>query len=143
MGNLIGVENNDVELLLKRSGDCFAFSNACRRIRKEPPAEGNPTANEAEDVLPINDYEKEIVESMNTHQVVIITGETGSGKSTQLPQILWRNGFLPFETIMYSFLKKGAVAISQPRRVAAINLARRVSEEMKSTVGETVGYTIR
>ena len=80
---------------------------------------------------------------MNTHQVVIITGETGSGKSTQLPQILWRNGFLPFETIMCSFLKKGAVAISQPRRVAAINLARRVSEEMKSTVGETVGYTIR
>ena len=44
-----------------------------------------------EDVLPITDYESEIVENIRNHQVLIITGETGSGKSTQLPQILWRN----------------------------------------------------
>ncbi|KAK8827845.1 hypothetical protein WA577_007392, partial [Blastocystis sp. JDR] len=104
-----------------------------KRIHTEPSEEGNSTTIEVEDVLPINDYEKEIVESVKSHQVVIITGETGSGKSTQLPQILWRNGLL----------KEGAIAISQPRRVAAINLARRVSEEMHCAFGEKVGYTVR
>ena len=137
------MEPNEIESLLRRSGNHNSLFNGRRRIHTEPSEEGNSTTIEVEDVLPINDYEKEIVESVKSHQVVIITGETGSGKSTQLPQILWRNGFLFFNTVTPSLLKEGAIAISQPRRVAAINLARRVSEEMHCAFGEKVGYTVR
>lgn len=45
------------------------------------------------ETLPVNDYEDKIIENIRTHQVVIITGETGSGKSTQIPQLLYRNGY--------------------------------------------------
>lgn len=44
------------------------------------------------DTLPVNEYEDQILENIRKHQVVIITGETGSGKSTQIPQLLYRNG---------------------------------------------------
>ena len=91
----------------------------------------------------MNEYESQIIESVKSHQVVILTGETGSGKSTQIPQILYRNGFEWMIYLMHRFLKKGGIAISQPRRVAATNLARRVCDEMHFTLGKEVGYTIR
>lgn len=100
-------------------------------------------AGDEDEVLPIVEYEEEILKNIRENQVVIITGETGSGKSTQIPQMLFKHGYHSFRSITNSFLKKGALAVSQPRRVAATNLARRVSEEMKCTLGEEVGYTIR
>ena len=98
---------------------------------------------EGDEILPITTYEEEILKNIREHQVVIITGETGSGKSTQIPQMLYRNGYIFILYIRFSFLEKGGVAVSQPRRVAATNLARRVCEEMKCTLGQEVGYTIR
>lgn len=95
------------------------------------------------EVLPVNEYESQIVESVKSHQVVIITGETGSGKSTQIPQLLYRHGCGWEMNLMNRFLKKRGMAISQPRRVAATNLARRVCEEMHLTLGKEIGYTIR
>jgi HrpA-like RNA helicase len=64
---------------------------------------------------------------------VVITGDTGSGKSTQLAQYLEQAGYA----------KHGMIGITQPRRVGAVSVARRVAEEMGCRIGEEVGYTVR
>ncbi|TBU20035.1 putative helicase [Hamiltosporidium tvaerminnensis] len=71
---------------------------------------------------------KEIYASIQKYDNIIVTGGTGSGKSTKLPQILY---------------KSGNVIITQPRRVSTVTLAKRISMELKSKIGETVGYKIR
>ena len=84
---------------------------------------------------------------MKRNQVTFIIGETGSGKTTQVPQYL-------FQLNKYVFGKKekessagkarpGLLAITQPRRVAAITLAQRVSQEMACKLGGLVGYRVR
>ncbi|KXT03146.1 hypothetical protein AC578_7708 [Pseudocercospora eumusae] len=87
--------------------------------------------------LPIYPRAKEIRQSLKNHNVLVLTGETGSGKSTQVPQFLLDS---PWCT--------GKIAVTQPRRVAAINLARRVAEEMATPLGRSspaskVGYSVR
>ena len=101
------------------------------------------TSEDENEILPVNEYESQIVESVKSHEVVLVTGETGSGKSTQIPQLLYQNGFDREMNVMNRFLKKRGMAISQPRRVAATNLARQVCEEMHMTLGKEIGYTIR
>ena len=84
--------------------------------------------------LPIYQFRDEIIQAVHDHQVLIIVGETGSGKTTQLPQYLHEAGFT-----------KGGMKIgcTQPRRVAAMSVAARVAEEMGVKVGNEVGYAIR
>jgi pre-mRNA-splicing factor ATP-dependent RNA helicase DHX38/PRP16 len=65
--------------------------------------------------------------------VVIIVGETGSGKTTQLTQYLHEDGYSHY----------GMIGCTQPRRVAAMSVAKRVSDEMGTHLGEEVGYAIR
>lgn len=77
--------------------------------------------------------EQEIVETINQHLVTLICGETGSGKSTQIGQFLIEKNYHQF----------GKIAITQPRRLAAIALAGRVAEEMGAKLGETVGFQVR
>eukprot|EP00484_Ammonia_sp_Unknown_P027540 CAMPEP_0197033816 /NCGR_PEP_ID=MMETSP1384-20130603/12114_1 /TAXON_ID=29189 /ORGANISM="Ammonia sp." /LENGTH=753 /DNA_ID=CAMNT_0042463675 /DNA_START=27 /DNA_END=2288 /DNA_ORIENTATION=- len=84
--------------------------------------------------LPIWEQRKEFIELFESHRVLVLVGETGSGKTTQIPQFLVESGFA---------LPSKMIAITQPRRVAAMSVARRVSEEMDVTLGEEVGYTIR
>ncbi|KAI6658080.1 Pre-mRNA-splicing factor ATP-dependent RNA helicase PRP1 [Oopsacas minuta] len=81
--------------------------------------------------LPIWPYKSEIIRRIEQSQVVIIEGETGSGKSTQIPQ--W---CLEVENV-------SKVVCSQPRRIAAISLANRVAHEMGVGVGDEVGYVVR
>eukprot|EP01083_Nonionella_stella_P177873 626615_1 len=83
--------------------------------------------------LPIDECKDEILSIINNpdNDIVIITGDTGSGKSTQLSQILYHSNL--FQSII----------ITQPRRIGAVSLARRVSKEMNTALGQTVGYTIR
>ncbi|CAH8349750.1 unnamed protein product [Eruca vesicaria subsp. sativa] len=83
--------------------------------------------------LPILQFEEKIVETVENNPVVVIIGETGSGKSTQLSQILHRHGYT----------KSGVIAITQPRRVAAVSVARRVAQELDVNLGDDVGYAIR
>ncbi|KAL8052426.1 hypothetical protein ABFX02_05G003200 [Erythranthe guttata] len=83
--------------------------------------------------LPILRYEEKIAETVEKNPVVVIIGETGSGKSTQLSQILRRRGYT----------KAGCIAVTQPRRVAAVAVSRRVAEELDVKLGEEVGYAIR
>ena len=83
--------------------------------------------------LPIYELEREIVASLRGSGRVIVQAPTGSGKSTQVPQMLLRHGFLD----------AGQVVVLQPRRLAARMLARRVAEEVGSPLGDVVGYQIR
>jgi ATP-dependent RNA helicase DHX8/PRP22 len=65
-------------------------------------------------VLPILEHEDEIVVAVEANPVIVVIGETGSGKSTQLSQILHRRGYT----------RRGAIAVTQPRRVAAVSVSR-------------------
>ncbi|EEH49213.2 uncharacterized protein PADG_05292 [Paracoccidioides brasiliensis Pb18] len=84
--------------------------------------------------LPIYRFREEIIQAVADHQIIIIVGETGSGKTTQIPQYLHEAGYT-----------KGGMKIgcTQPRRVAAMSVAARVAEEMGVKVGNEVGYAIR
>ncbi|XP_037372755.1 probable ATP-dependent RNA helicase DHX34 [Talpa occidentalis] len=80
--------------------------------------------------LPIAQYGQRILQTLRKHQVVVVAGDTGCGKSTQVPQYLLAAGF-------------NHVACTQPRRIACISLAKRVSFESLSQYGSQVGYQIR
>ncbi|KAH9303077.1 hypothetical protein KI387_014660, partial [Taxus chinensis] len=83
--------------------------------------------------LPIHGHEDEIVNAITNNSIVVIIGETGSGKTTQLSQMMLRHGFT----------KSGMVGVTQPRRVAAVSVSRRVASELGVRIGEEVGYSIR
>ena len=88
---------------------------------------------DSKNTLPIAHMEQEIIETIRYNNITIICGETGSGKSTQLPVFLLQNGFV----------KNGKIGITQPRRIAAITLAQRVSSELGFTIGKEIGYQVR
>ena len=84
--------------------------------------------------LPIYTFRDDLLKAISEYQVLIIVGETGSGKTTQIPQYLHEAGYT----------KDGLkVGCTQPRRVAAMSVAARVAEEMGVKVGNEVGYSIR
>lgn len=83
--------------------------------------------------LPVSAQRETIIELIRTRQVVIVCGETGSGKSTQLPKMCLDAGLG----------RSGMIGHTQPRRIAARSIASRVAEEMGSSVGQLVGYKIR
>jgi HrpA-like RNA helicase len=100
------------------------------RKRRKNEGEAGSRAGADTHTLPIHSHIAEILAALRAHSTLVLMGETGSGKSTQLPQILHRAGF-------------GNVVCTQPRRVAATSIAQRVAYEMGEPVGGTVGYTIR
>jgi ATP-dependent helicase HrpA len=83
--------------------------------------------------LPVSQRKDEIAEAIREHQVVIIAGETGSGKTTQIPKICLELGRGV----------NGQIGHTQPRRLAARTVAERIAEELGSPLGETVGYQVR
>ncbi|KAJ9116307.1 hypothetical protein QFC22_004747 [Naganishia vaughanmartiniae] len=84
--------------------------------------------------LPVYEYRDDLLEAIAEHQILIVEAETGSGKTTQLPQYLHEAGYT----------KDGMkVGCTQPRRVAAMSVAARVAEEMGVRLGQEVGYSIR
>ncbi len=91
-----------------------------------------PQVKLAED-LPVSEQADKIRQTITNHQVTIIAGETGSGKTTQIPKICLQAGFGQF----------GQIACTQPRRIAAKSVAARVSEELSVPLGKAVGYQVR
>lgn len=83
--------------------------------------------------LPVSEHKEKITEAIRDHQVVIIAGETGSGKTTQIPKICLELGRGV----------DGLIGHTQPRRLAARTVANRIAEELKSNIGECVGFKIR
>uniref|UniRef100_A0A6A7G1D3 RNA helicase n=3 Tax=Hirondellea gigas TaxID=1518452 RepID=A0A6A7G1D3_9CRUS len=92
------------------------------------------TLQEVRKSLPIFLYREQLLEAVDKHQILILVGETGSGKTTQIPQYLHEHGYT----------KDGKkIAVTQPRRVAAMSVAARVADEMAVKLGHEVGYSIR
>lgn len=91
------------------------------------------TLKEQREFLPAFAVRDELLRVIRDNQVTIVVGETGSGKTTQLTQFLLEAGYG----------KAGMIGCTQPRRVAAMSVAKRVSEEMEVRLGEEVGYAIR
>ncbi len=80
--------------------------------------------------LPISERAEELIEAIQQHQVLIVAGETGSGKSTQLPKLCLAAGFTK-------------IGHTQPRRIAARAVAERVADELDTSVGDRVGFAVR
>ena len=78
--------------------------------------------------LPVSEYKRSIILAVERNNALVIVGETGSGKTTQIPQFLHE----------YSLTKHGKIAVTQPRRLGAISVATRVSEEMSCDLGGNV-----
>ena len=105
---------------LKRGRGASAFSR-------------NKSLREQRQYLPAFACREELMRVIGENQVVVVIGETGSGETTQLCQFLHEDGYTEY----------GIVGCTQPRRVAAMSVAKRVSEEMECPLGGTVGYSIR
>ncbi|CAD8158935.1 unnamed protein product [Paramecium pentaurelia] len=93
----------------------------------------NKTIKEQREYLPVFHCRSELVQLLHDNRVSIIVGETGSGKTTQLTQYLYEEGYT----------NTGVIGCTQPRRVAAVSVAKRVAEEMGVELGSKVGYAIR
>lgn len=88
--------------------------------------------------LPIIGMEQEIMEVVNGYDVMVLCGQTGCGKTTQVPQFLYEGGY----GCKHYPEKRGMIGVTQPRRVAAISTAERVADEMGSDLGAIVGYQV-
>ena len=95
---------------------------------------GEKTIQEQRRSLPIYECRRDLMRVIAENQIVVVVGETGSGKTTQLTQYLREDGYT-----------RGGLAVccTQPRRVAAVSVAKRVAEEVGCVLGTAVGYTIR
>ncbi|KAJ7308846.1 hypothetical protein JRQ81_008117 [Phrynocephalus forsythii] len=106
---------------------------AAAAIRGSGWREKGPKPDRGGRVLPIGGSRNQLVEAVRGNDFAVVTGQTGSGKTTQLPKYLFQEGFAQW----------GAIAVTQPRRVAAMSVAQRVAEEMGCPLGTVVGYQVR
>ncbi len=112
--------------------DAFATKLQASIAERERRAANLPRAT-VDDSLPIAAEAERIVELIRKHQVVVIAGETGSGKTTQLPKLC----------LLAGRGAAGMIGCTQPRRIAARSVARRVAEELQVPLGGAVGYQVR
>src|SRR5215217_7723198 len=121
----------------RRTGDERAFdalatelARAAERVERRraavPPVSYPPE-------LPVSAHREELLAAIRDHQVVVVAGETGSGKTTQLPKLCLELGRGV----------RGAIGHTQPRRLAARTVAERIADELRVPLGEAVGYAVR
>lgn len=139
LGNLMGIKEDEgdsavaapVEDIYK-GGSKFA-----QHMKKDEKGSSSfsksKTMREQREFLPAFAVREDLLRVIRDNQVVVAVGETGSGKTTQLTQFLYEEGYGKF----------GMIGCTQPRRVAAMSVAKRVSEEMETDLGALVGYAIR
>ncbi|GCL62007.1 ATP-dependent RNA helicase HrpA [Pseudaquabacterium pictum] len=113
-----------------------AAARPAREPRPPRPATPIPPITYPES-LPVSSRREEIARALATHQVVIVCGETGSGKTTQLPKIALELGR------GLGAGGTGLIGHTQPRRLAATSVAKRIADELNSPLGEVVGYKVR
>ena len=103
-----------------------------------PPT--SPLHIEFPESLPVSAKRHEIMQALQRHQVIIVCGETGSGKTTQLPKIALALGR---GKLNYPLGQGKLIGHTQPRRIAASSVAKRIAEELKTPLGEVVGFKVR
>lgn len=124
IGDVLGVKDKDEEL----------------QDGKKPNGVGDAEALSREEIyrarqsLPAYEVKSQLVQMIRDNQVTVVIGETGSGKTTQLAQFLYEAGLCPGGKL---------IGCTQPRRVAAMSVAKRVALEMNVKIGQEVGYSIR
>jgi ATP-dependent RNA helicase DDX35 len=107
------------------------FPSSSSQTTRRPP----PSLAKQRLLLPIYKHKRQIVYAVETHGVTVIVGETGCGKSSQIPQYLVDSGGWTQNDF--------TVVCTQPRRIAASSLATRVAQERNCPLGDQVGYTVR
>ncbi|KAJ3151226.1 DEAH-box RNA helicase prp16 [Geranomyces variabilis] len=139
LGNIMGLQKK-VDAAEEPSGDDASHkgeSQFASHMQDQTEAASDfarsKTLRQQREYLPVFSVREELLRVVRENQIVVIVGETGSGKTTQLTQYLHEDGYT----------KYGRVGCTQPRRVAAMSVAKRVSEEMECKLGGTVGYAIR
>jgi ATP-dependent helicase HrpA len=123
-----GTARQDLKKLLHTLEKQINTSIATKTLRHErlPSVGENPS-------LPISKKKNAIIQAIKSNPVVIVSGETGSGKTTQIPKFCLEAG----RGI------EGLIGCTQPRRIAAITVSNRIAEEMGESIGQSVGYKIR
>ncbi|CDO71497.1 hypothetical protein BN946_scf184909.g91 [Trametes cinnabarina] len=130
-------ESQTIQFVLESTLSGEGTMSAADRLLQQQIEEAEKRAKTIEETrksLPIYQYRDQLLDAIKEHQVLIVVAETGSGKTTQLPQYLHEAGYTA------NGMKVGC---TQPRRVAAMSVAARVAEEMGTKVGYEVGYSIR
>jgi hypothetical protein len=145
LGNILGLKEEDTDSAIpgaegvEKVMDVKGGSKFAEHMQKQKGNEGasdfsrSRTLREQREYLPAFAVREDLLRVIRDNQVIIVIGETGSGKTTQLTQFLYEDGYG----------RHGRIGCTQPRRVAAMSVAKRVSEEMEVKLGSTVGYAIR
>ncbi|XP_047666369.1 pre-mRNA-splicing factor ATP-dependent RNA helicase PRP16 isoform X2 [Tachysurus fulvidraco] len=142
LGDIMGIKKEEDSSDAKHVGEDGAVDYKTEQKFAEHMKEKNEASSdfakkktllEQRQYLPIFAVRQQLLNIIRDNSIVIVVGETGSGKTTQLTQYLHEDGYTSY----------GMVGCTQPRRVAAMSVAKRVSEEMNSNLGEEVGYAIR
>ncbi|GAB1526013.1 Helicase associated domain (HA2) [Rhizoctonia solani] len=144
LGNIMGVKDEEAEAeneaeknaAGKKEEDYKGDSKFASHLKTNAATSSfakSRTLKEQREYLPAFACREDLMKTIRENQVIVVVGETGSGKTTQLAQFLYEDGYC----------KHGIIGCTQPRRVAAMSVAKRVSEEMEVTLGSTVGYAIR
>jgi pre-mRNA-splicing factor ATP-dependent RNA helicase DHX38/PRP16 len=143
LGNIMGVKDEEEgdravvapgeDEATNRVQNSNKFSEHLKKSEGASTFSQSKTLREQREYLPAFAVREDLLRVIRDNQVVIVVGETGSGKTTQLTQFLYEDGYGNF----------GLIGCTQPRRVAAMSVAKRVAEEMEVKLGSTVGYAIR
>ncbi|KAF8584942.1 P-loop containing nucleoside triphosphate hydrolase protein [Ramaria rubella] len=144
LGNIMGVKNEEADAEAEAEAQAkqqnekdykgdSKFASHLKAAGSTSAFSRSKTLKEQREYLPAFACREDLMKTLRDNQVVVVVGETGSGKTTQLAQFLYEDGYCSF----------GIIGCTQPRRVAAMSVAKRVSEEMECKLGSTVGYAIR
>ncbi len=120
----------------------------CRGIIRAVTTLNQPLTIEFPEDLPVSARRDDIMSAIQAHQVVIVCGETGSGKTTQLPKMALALGRGSWQKLgadpdLSKPKRRQIIGHTQPRRIAATSVAKRIAEELKTPLGEVVGYKVR
>jgi len=140
LGNVMGVKEDDVDSAAPAANGeeevknkSSKFAEHLKKDTGQSDFSRSKSLREQREYLPAFAVREELLKVIRDNQVTIVVGQTGSGKTTQLTQFLYEDGYA----------RHGMIGCTQPRRVAAMSVAKRVSEEMEVPLGGLVGYAIR